>query len=593
MAFRFKNFLYRFLFFIFLFLIFIPSLSFADEYGEKRVFNIDREYDISQREKIFAILVKVSQNGYFYVEDDWWQELENFEKEKVSKEVSELAKEFDTKIYPTLTSTLGSEWKPGIDKDEKITILLHRMKGDVGGYFREADEYEKKLSPTSNQREMVYLNLKSLEDPAIKPYLAHEFTHLITFNQKNRNLNVEEETWLNEMRSETAPSIVGYKEHLQKRINLFLKNPKDSLVEWKNEGPDYGAISMFGNYLFDHYDSKIFSDTLYTRETSIPAINEALKKNNFSEDFSQIFRNWLITALIGDCNLGEKYCYKNDALKNLKISPEINFLPIGGESTLTLYRTLKDFEGDWQKFIGGYGDLTLEFNGEDRATFDVSFLLCDKNNNCQINFLNLDKNQDGKISIPDFDKNYSSLTLITFSKTKTSDFEKENPSYSYSMKISSGKTTPISPGFPSATTSPATTSPSLPKISCTQISKNLSYGMQGEEIKCLQEFLKSQGPEIYPEGLITGYFGKLTLSAVKRFQQKYSKEILAPLGLTQPTGFVGPSTRAKINQLLQTQLPPQSQTPVQPPTSTPPVKSSDFLTQLINALLKLFGFSIR
>jgi len=67
--------------------------------------------------------------------------------------------------------------------------------------------------------------------------------------------------------------------------------------------------------------------------------------------------------------------------------------------------------------------------------------------------------------------------------------------------------------------------------------------------------LKSQGPEIYPEGLVTGYFGPLTLSAVKRFQQKYWQEILAPWGLTkdQATGFVGPTTRAKINQLLLSQ----------------------------------------
>jgi len=76
--------------------------------------------------------------------------------------------------------------------------------------------------------------------------------------------------------------------------------------------------------------------------------------------------------------------------------------------------------------------------------------------------------------------------------------------------------------------------------------------MKDAEVKCLQEFLKSQGPEIYPEGLVTGYFGPLTLSAVKRFQQKYWQEILAPWGLTQnqPTGFVGSTTRAKINQLL-------------------------------------------
>jgi hypothetical protein len=548
MTFQFKNSPYRLLFFIFLFLIFIPFFSFADEYGEKRIFNVDPNYDYLKRERIFAILIKISQNGYFYVEDDWWQTLPSFEKEKYAKIVSDLAKEFDTKIYPTLTTILGQEWKPGIDKDERITILLHRMKTEVGGYFREADEYEKNISPTSNQREMVYLNLNFLEDPAIKPYLAHEFTHLITFNQKNRILNVEEETWLTELRSEGAPAILGYKEHLEARKNLFLKNPKDSLVEWKNTGSDYGIVSMFANYLYDYYDQKIFSDTLHSTGTSISAIEEYLKKNNFKENFSDVFRNWAIAVLVEDCSLGEKYCYKNEALKNLKILPETNFLPLNSESSLVIFRSLKDWEGDWQRFIGGYGNLYLEFNGEDRAIFDVSYLLCDKLNKCQIGFLKLDQNQDGKIFIPDFDKNYSSLTLITFSKTKTSDFEKKLPFYSYSLKISSGKT--VGTSLP-----PTTTPPVSPKISCTKILNNLRYGMRSPEVRCLQEFLKSQGPEIYPEGLVTGYFGPLTLAAVKRFQQKYWQEILAPWGLTkdQPTGIVGPTTRSKINQLLQYQ----------------------------------------
>ena len=70
------------------------------------------------------------------------------------------------------------------------------------------------------------------------------------------------------------------------------------------------------------------------------------------------------------------------------------------------------------------------------------------------------------------------------------------------------------------------------------------------EVRCLQEFLKSQGPEIYPEGLVTGNFLSLTKAAVTRFQEKYKAEILAPLGLEKGTGFVGSKTRTKINQLL-------------------------------------------
>ena len=67
------------------------------------------------------------------------------------------------------------------------------------------------------------------------------------------------------------------------------------------------------------------------------------------------------------------------------------------------------------------------------------------------------------------------------------------------------------------------------------------------EVRCLQQQLKEAA--VYPEGFITGNFGQLTLAAVIRFQEKYSAEILAPLGLTQGTGYVGPATRAKLNQL--------------------------------------------
>ena len=81
-----------------------------------------------------------------------------------------------------------------------------------------------------------------------------------------------------------------------------------------------------------------------------------------------------------------------------------------------------------------------------------------------------------------------------------------------------------------------------------EILRNLTAGDSGEDIKSLQELLLKEG--LYPEGLITGFFGNLTKQAVIRFQEKYADEILVPNGLTNGTGLVGPSTRVKINQLL-------------------------------------------
>ena len=71
--------------------------------------------------------------------------------------------------------------------------------------------------------------------------------------------------------------------------------------------------------------------------------------------------------------------------------------------------------------------------------------------------------------------------------------------------------------------------------------KNLRKGMSGEDVKLLQEVLATD-PEIYPEGLVTGYFGKLTEKAVKKFQK---------IAGIEQVGLVGPKTLAKINELLQ------------------------------------------
>jgi len=80
--------------------------------------------------------------------------------------------------------------------------------------------------------------------------------------------------------------------------------------------------------------------------------------------------------------------------------------------------------------------------------------------------------------------------------------------------------------------------------------KDLKFGDQNKEVEDLQAFLKSQGAEIYPEGIVSGWFGPLTSKAVIRFQEKYKEEVLAPLNLAKGSGFVGKATRAKINEIL-------------------------------------------
>jgi len=88
----------------------------------------------------------------------------------------------------------------------------------------------------------------------------------------------------------------------------------------------------------------------------------------------------------------------------------------------------------------------------------------------------------------------------------------------------------------------------LKKTLAFSFKSNLSLKSQGSEVTELQKCL-AKDPELYPEGEITGYFGSKTKSAVTKFQEKYSEDVLEPFGLTQGTGEVRGKTREKLNEV--------------------------------------------
>ncbi len=89
------------------------------------------------------------------------------------------------------------------------------------------------------------------------------------------------------------------------------------------------------------------------------------------------------------------------------------------------------------------------------------------------------------------------------------------------------ETTAVSSAVPITTTLP-------------EFTRNLSRGASGDDVRKLQEFLAGD-KEIYPEGLVTGYFGPLTEMAIKRWQKKHGIE---------PVGVIGPRSRERIQELL-------------------------------------------
>ncbi|HEY0979225.1 MAG TPA: peptidoglycan-binding protein [Candidatus Paceibacterota bacterium] len=87
----------------------------------------------------------------------------------------------------------------------------------------------------------------------------------------------------------------------------------------------------------------------------------------------------------------------------------------------------------------------------------------------------------------------------------------------------------------------AAPAPAAPIAYCA-LPETLAPEATGEGVENLQRLL-AQDPAVYPEGLVTGYYGPATDRAVKRFQEKHKIVAAGAPGY----GLVGPMTRATLS----------------------------------------------
>lgn len=81
---------------------------------------------------------------------------------------------------------------------------------------------------------------------------------------------------------------------------------------------------------------------------------------------------------------------------------------------------------------------------------------------------------------------------------------------------------------------------------CLSLSTDLSRGDENTEVEKLQKFL-AKDPRVYPEGIVSGYYGRLTELAVQRYQ---CAQGIVCTGTAQSTGYgvAGPKTRATLKR---------------------------------------------
>lgn len=429
----------------------------AADLDEQVNFYVDADYDVLDRSQLPATLRVIGEHIYFYVENAYWDELNNTYRNSLRETLEDLADEFDQVIYPKERAAFGSEWNPGIDNDKRITVLITQLVSDAGGYFNTHDGYSREQIPTSNEREMIYLNTLSIFSQKNKAFLAHEFQHLISFYQKTVLHNLEEEVWLNEARSEYAPTICGYNDvysgsYLADRVDAFLDEPSDSLTEWKNKVADYGVASLFLHYLVDRYGLEILTRMTLNNQIGIASINQALADLGYAESFADIFADWAVANYLNDCQVAPEnnYCYLNDNLTYYRLHTDYS-ASYSGFPNLIVSRSssVKDWSPRWYRFRQGTvksterDTLKLEFVGSTfQGDFQVPYVVTDQNNQTTVQFIPLDSQQEGVVYIPNFTSLNKSIIMIPFNQYKKSGFGSNEPLSSFSFTASSVAATP-------------------------------------------------------------------------------------------------------------------------------------------------------
>ncbi|WP_052342716.1 Ig-like domain-containing protein [Bacillus sp. EB01] len=231
-------------------------------------------------------------------------------------QAEQLGREFESRIYPSVTSNFGKE--SDVNGDGKIDILAYDIQdgfsgsgGFVAGYFYSGDLYN---DAYSNKSEIFYVDtyplMGSYSDDVTAAYetLAHEFQHMVNFNQ---NVLVEGGSdmpvWLDEAFAMAAEEIYLGR-GLTDRLDYYNASQSTanghSLLYWDYEGDtlaNYSLSYLFGQYLKiqTNRGNAIFKEILTDSNNDYKAVENAVKKYiNPSLTIGKVMTNFRAALLL-------------------------------------------------------------------------------------------------------------------------------------------------------------------------------------------------------------------------------------------------------------------------------------------------------
>ncbi len=305
-------------------------------------------------------------------------------------EAEALGVKFEQDIYPTNTSTFGSE--SDINHDGKVVILLTPIvneltppggasTGYIAGFFMPGDllpiyvptgasnamEIYYSMVPDPNG---IYGNVHDKE-PAldvIEGVIAHEFQHMIMFNYRilifgnGYSGTYMAELWVDEGMAHIAEDVNNHDESNIRRADLFLNDPGDvTLIHGGDDLDERGASFLFLRYLGDRFGEGIFRDIVQTKKTGTDNISYVT-----GVDFKELFSDWAATVYFenaGVTPVDPKYSYTS-----IDLAADFDALRVRPSNICG-----SPYTGDVKSYAPEF--LLMEFTGSDVYNINISSAL--------------------------------------------------------------------------------------------------------------------------------------------------------------------------------------------------------------------------
>jgi hypothetical protein len=295
---------------------------------------------------------------------------------KLSSHIEEYGEAFD-RIYQNNHQHFGKE--NDVDRNGKVIIVFSEELCDgYMGYFDTFDKYKWDAikNPHSNQGDIIYITADTDYLDYVKETMAHEFQHMIYFDQHYNKGVSTTYVWLNEALSQAA-QYYNYRDGVylpylhEYNINSFLNNSPYyaysglSLTYWTEYNYGFGAI--FIRYLIDQYGPDVTKNMCSTQYVGIKAVEQAT-----GVDFNTLFTNFVRALVLSDRSTASTdSVYKFNSLKLSNYGGLAALTPTLTAGSGLGNGSIYPYSINFYPCSGTFGTMTLSGNGVTGTVFGL------------------------------------------------------------------------------------------------------------------------------------------------------------------------------------------------------------------------------